>query len=528
MMKIPNTDIGVRVVSHLAIMILLALSLGCSRSEDAATPAEATGPEPASQESAAPEPEASPSGEIPVTTSSDQARALYAEGEYLGDVGRGVQARAKFQAAAEADPDFALAYYGQSNAALNFAEFQHSLDAAVKHSEGISDGEKMLIDINRSFLSNDSAAGLAQAEKLAGEYPESERAWIVLAGMQTNVNDNEGARASFRKALAIDEKSAGALTGITTNYFLNEPKDFAAAEEWANKLIAAYPEEAKGREWLGDIKRAQNDLEAALEAYQAASQVDPTLELAAHKRGHVNSFLGNIDDARAAYDEAIAIAPAEIKASYAVYKGFTYIHGGDTAAAIDELVALAGQMEAMGTPDDQVKGLQVFALSSAAFAAMHAGMFDRAEAIIKQRNDIQMAIAEDVGTDDARRILQANGHFFEGMLAAYRGDAEGAAVHANAIADLLEGDDNPRKLENVYWIFGLSALQAEEFAAAVEHLRQADHANTMLVRYHLALAEEGAGNSEEANRLFTEVAVYNFNSVGFALIGRDAAARARQ
>jgi tetratricopeptide (TPR) repeat protein len=453
---------------------------------------------------------------------------LYDEGEYLNDVGRAVKAGAKFRAAAEADPNFAMAYYGMSNAALSFVAYQQSLDAAVQHSEGVSEGEKMLIEINRSFLTNDSAAGLAMAKELTGNYPESERAWIVLAGMQANENDNEGARKSYKKAIEINDMSAGALTGITQNYYLGEPKDFDAAEKWANKMITAYPDEAKGYEWLGDVKRAQNDLEAALTAYQQASEVDPTLAVAAHKRGHVNSFLGNIDAARAAYDEAIALAPVESKAGYAVYKGFTNIHGGDTSAAIDELEALADQMAAMGTPDDQLKGNQVFALSSAAFAAMHAGMFDRAESIIQRRNAIQMSIADDVGTEDARRILEANGHFFEGMLAAYRGDAESATAQANAVADLLEGDENPRKLGGVHWIFGLSALRAEEFAAAIEHLQQADHANNMLVRYHLALAQEGAGNGDTAASLFAEVGSYNFNSVNFALVGRDAAARAVQ
>lgn len=524
-MKMTINGFHYRITACLVAAAFLALAAGCSRSGEEAAPAQTASPEPAPAAPAEPAREALPEGEIPITTASNQAFNLYLEGQYLFDVGRGVQARQKFLAAAEADPDFALAYYGVSNAALSFAEYQGSLDSAVQHSEGISEGEKLMIGVNRSFLTNDSAAGLAMAGELTAAYPESARAWIVLAGMQANENDNEGARKSYMKALSLDNASAGALTGITTNYFLGEPKDFAAAEMWANKLIAAYPDEAKGHEWLGDIRRAQNDLGAALKAYQKASEVDPTLELAAHKRGHVNSFMGNIPAARAAYDEAIAMAPVETKASYAVYKGFTNIHGGDTGAAIDELEALADEIPAMGTPEDQVKGLQVFALSSAAFAAMHAGLFDRAQAIVERRNAIQMEIAADVGTDDARRLVEANNHMFLGLLAAYQGDSEGATAEANAIADLVEGDDNPRKMEAAYWVLGVSALRAEDFAQAVEHLQQADHANNMLVRYHLAQAHEGAGNNDEAMRLYGEIAVYNFNSVGFALTGRDAASK---
>lgn len=525
-MKMVTTLQFGRILPHLLIASSLLLSVGCSRSEDEAAGTEAAETDAVIAEVAPPEAEIVENMNIPVTTSSDAALALYAEGEYLLDVGRGVQAREKFMAAEAADPGFALAYYGQSNAALSFAEFQHSLDAASERSEGISDGERMQIDINRSFLSNDPAAGLAQAQKLVEAYPGSARAWMVLAGMQANQNDNLGARVSNKKALELEENSAGALAGLAVNNLFGEPKDFDAAEMWADKFIAAYPQEAKGYEVLGDIKRAQNNLEAALEAYNTASKTDPTLEAAAHKRGHVNSFLGNIDDARAAYDEAIAIAPPESKASYAVYRGFTNIHGGDIPAAIDELEALADQVAPMGTPEDQVKGLQVFALSSAAFAAMHAGLYDRAEPIVSRRNTLTMSIAEDVGTDDARRLQESNCQFFDGLLDAYEGNAEDAAAHANAIADLVEADDNPRKYEPVHWVFGVSALKSGDYAGAVEHLRQADYANNMFVRYQLAVAEEGAGNTEEAKKLFAEVASFNFNSVGFALTGKEAAARA--
>lgn len=515
-------NLSLQNIGKLPTLLLVALSVlissACSRSEEEQV-STTTAPAPVPAAPAL-------SVQIPITTSSEKALALYEEGEYFLDVGRGIQAREKFQASASSDPAFALAYYGRSNAALSFAEFQTSIDTALKHSEGISDGERMLIEINKSFTTNDSAAGLAIAQELVGEFPDSARARVVLAGMQANENDNVGARASYKKALELDPGMAAALTGLATNNLFGEPKNFAEAQDWANKFIAAYPEEAKGHEILGDIKRAQNDLDAALSAYNAASQVDPQLELAAHKRGHVNSFLGNIAEARSAYDEAIALAPLESKASSAVYKGFTNIYGDDIPAAIDELVALSDEIESMGTPADQVKGLQVFALSSAAFAAMQAGMFERAEPIVVRRNELQMAISDDVGTEDARRILKANCQFFDGMLAAFRGDTGAAAEHAAAIAILVKNDDSPRKLEGAHWVLGLSALRTGEFATAVSELRQADYANNMFVRYHLALAEEGVGNAEEASKLFNEVATFNFNSVGFALVGRKAAEHA--
>jgi tetratricopeptide (TPR) repeat protein len=464
--------------------------------------------------------------EIPTTTASEAARQLFEEGQYLGDVGRGVEAREKYQAAIAEDPGFVRAHFGQSNQSLSFQEFQECLDRASENLDNVSDGERMLVEINRTFLTNDNATGLRLATELAETYPSSARAAIVLAGLQSNQNDNVGARASFERALALDPTSAGALFGIAANYLFNEPKDFGKAEEWAQKALAAYPDEAKGHELMGDIKRAQNDLEGALASYNQASEADPTLWLGHHKRGHVNSFLGKIEEARAAYTQAIEIAPVESKASTAVYRAFTHIHAGDVSSAIDELQEVADGVEAMGTPAAQIKGLQNFALNSAATAAMHSGDLDRAAKVVAMRNELAMAIAEDVGTEDARRLQTAGCHFWDGLLAAYRGDTGAVAEHTGKIAELVTDDDNPRKMEGSHFVLGMSALQAGDHAAAAEHLRQSNHANDMFHRYNLALAEAGAGNAEEAQRLFSEVGSFNFNSVAFALVGRDAAERA--
>ncbi len=464
--------------------------------------------------------------EIPVTTSSDDARRLFDEGQYLLDVGRGVMAREKFRAAVAEEPGFVRAHLNQAGSALSTKEFEQCLDTASEHLEDASDGERKMVEIFRTFLTNDSARGVELAKELADAYPTSPRAKIVLAGMQGTQNDNVAARASFEAALDLDPGAPAALFGIANNYLFGEPKDFAKAEEWVRKAISAYPDEAKGHEVLGDIKRAQNELEGALAAYNQAIEADSTLEIAQHKKGHVSSFLGQIEEARAAYDAAIAAAPPESKAGYAVYRAFTHIHGGDVPGALDELEELADNVAAMGTPADQVKGLQIFALTSGANAALHAGLGDRAKALVARRNELQMVIAEEVGTEDRRRLQEANCHLWDGLVAAYEDSSDAAAEHAAKLAELVEGDDNPRKMEPVHWILGTSALTAGDHAKAAHHLRQANHANNMYVRYQLAIAEDGAGNAEDASKLFSEVASFNFNTVGFALVGRDAKARA--
>ena len=88
----------------------------------------------------------------------------------------------------------------------------------------------------------------------------------------------------------------------------------------------------------------------------------------------------------------------------------------------------------------------------------------------------------------------------------------------------MENDQNPRRLETYHSLLGLVELRKKNFPQAISHYRQADLTD-VYQKYHLALALEGAGQSAEARKLFQDVASWNFNSVGFALIRRDAARR---
>ena len=234
-----------------------------------------------------------------------------------------MEARERFQAAIAEDPDFAYAYFNASNASLSFAEFKETLDAAMEHMEGKSEGERLLVEINQTFLDNNSDQGLKLAKQLVEKYPDSPRAWQALAGIQATRNEDKSARKSLEKALALDPESAAAVLALGNSYLFSEPKDFARAEQSMKQLIALYPNEAKAYEGLGDVMRAENDLDAALAAYTQATDTDPTLAAAQVKNGHVNSFLGNIEEARAAYDAAIESGSPEAKATFANYRAFT-------------------------------------------------------------------------------------------------------------------------------------------------------------------------------------------------------------
>ncbi|MCH8203305.1 MAG: tetratricopeptide repeat protein, partial [Proteobacteria bacterium] len=166
------------------------------------------------------------------------------------------------------------------------------------------------------------------------------------------------------------------------------------------------------------------------------------------------------------------------------------------------------------------------ALSNLATIALHNEMFDAAESAIERLAVQLIKNAESVDSDEQLSTQRANVASWQGRLAARRGDFALARQRAKENTELLEPVSNARKLEPYHNLMGLIALKEGNYAAAVAQYEQADHRNTMYIRYHLGLALVGAGEEERAKEVFTEVGLWNFNSVGFALMRKDALRRA--
>jgi tetratricopeptide (TPR) repeat protein len=307
------------------------------------------------------------------------------------------------------------------------------------------------------------------------------------------------------------------------SYLFNEPRDFEKAKRFMEQAIAANPKEAKGYEQLGDVFRAMNALEEARDAYTRATTIDPDLAVAVLKKGHINSFLGNYSEARSAYDAAIKGGKEAEKITYGVFRAYANVHAGEPKAAIEELTAVARKAEA-GVPSKQVNGAKGFALLSAVQVALHHDMLDDAEKVLGSYAKAVRADAKAVNDADFTRQTEAGLRALESQLAARRGDFAAALAKAKEHKALVELDKNPRRLETFHSLVGLIELRKKAFAEAVSHYRQADLTD-LYTKYHLAVALEGAGESGEARKLFQDVASWNFNSVAFALVRKDATKR---
>jgi tetratricopeptide (TPR) repeat protein len=312
---------------------------------------------------------------------------------------------------------------------------------------------------------------------------------------------------------------------LAGSYLFNEPKDFAKAEKYYRAAISMAPGNDMYYWALGDVYRGSNRLEEARRYYELALQLDPKDLTAPIKLGHVNSFLGQYDEARKDYDRGIAAGGPANAGFLAPFKSFTWVYAGEPAKAIQSLEKLVADIDGFGAGKDQVLNAKVFALTNAALIAMFSGLNDDAERVLEMRTPLMRENAKVVGTEAFSKIQESQIAFFDGQLAAWKGDYKAASKLAKQTADLVAGENNPRKMEPVHELLGLIALRQKSYKKAVTELRLADQTQ-LHNKYLLAEALEATNAKDEAKKLYQEVAVNNFNTVDFALLRGDAKKRA--
>lgn len=482
-------------------LLTLALAAACAQGEPSYTDARVGAPT------------------LPLTTTSDAARTHFEQGQRELDLANNPAAYDHFMQAIAADSTFALAQLRAANTAPSLEAYTTHLAKAEALASGASEAERLLIRADRAGFQNDWQTGLSYAQQLAAAAPESPRALTELAGWQAAVKDYTGERASLEQALAIAPAFLPAVMQLTNSYLFNDPKDFTRGAEYAQRAVEIEPNEPYAHDMLGDALRRQGDLAGARDAYTRAAELAPTNGSYLQQRGHVNSFLGDFDAARADYDAAIALGRRNERAAFAQWRAFVPLYAGNPDAAIAELRQLAAAIDTMGV--EEPRGLKIGTEAQILWIAGHhrkPKMYDESLARITALFNARMA---QVGTDEFRRQEQSNIAFWEGLRAAYRGDVPATRAQTDRIGELLAPMDNPRKMEGAHMLLGLAEVEAGNYADALTHLDQANP-NFIYVTYLKARAHEGMGHAADAQALYREVAEYNFNNVAAGLTRTEA------
>jgi tetratricopeptide (TPR) repeat protein len=207
-----------------------------------------------------------------------------------------------------------------------------------------------------------------------------------------------------------------------------------------------------------------------------------------------------------------------------VFRALVATHAGIPKQTISELDRLVANIDGMSLPDPL--GAKIGALTAEAQIATQIGDFESASRAIAQRTPLVRQRVAQATDDKVKRLAEADVAYYDGLLAARKGDAATAKAKADDITRIVAETADPQKNQPAHAVLGVLALQQKNYAAAAGHLAQANP-NDMFVLYEQALALEGAGKSDDAKALFRKIARYNFNSPSVAASRADAVKRAQ-
>ena len=158
-----------------------------------------------------------------LTTDSLDALRAYLQGERELRGGRYFEAMERFQAASEADPSFALAYYRSASAAAGCAladVAREQAQRAQEHRARLSPHDQLVLGAQRAWL--DGATGEAESlyTTITGTYPDDVEVWFHLGDLLFHSNPLRGrsateARAPFERVVSLEPDHLQAMVHLS-------------------------------------------------------------------------------------------------------------------------------------------------------------------------------------------------------------------------------------------------------------------------------------------------------------------------
>ena len=227
--------------------------------------------------------------------------------------------------------------------------------------------------------------------------------------------------------------------------------------------------------------------------------------------------MGEYEKARADYQQAGSL---DVSPGFAIQCiSFTYLYQDEPGKALQVLLDEAQRTGDMGDANRaMVDKFQL--LSTAAQIAFHTGDANKLLSIVNMLEPISESMGNTIGTNEGKINQQSNILFWKGMIKTLNKDLMNAMAKATEMKNLVDPIQNPRKLEGYEQLLGHISYYQKNYKEAAEHFAKTDPLD-IYDRYWLARSYESAGKKEKAKVIYSEIANYNFNNIGFALVRND-------
>ena len=444
--------------------------------------------------------------QMPVTTTSPEALALYQKALDYAENVESANARPLLDQAIEKDPGFAMAYALRAVAGGGFNAARENREKALSLIDKVSPAERHWIMASQAQAEGDVPKMEQHVAELLKLHPNDPHAAYFAGNAARMVNDNQALQ-HFKRATTIDPKFAAPYNQI--GYIQLRKGDFAGAEKALKQYIANRPDSANPYDSYAELLLRMGRYDESIAQYNKALVKSPGFTGSLIGIGHNHVFMGDYAKGRESYKRLYDTGSATDKAESLYWTAVSFVHEGKMAEALQSFeqqrqFATAEKL----TPTAMNAQLdQAWLLSESGKSPEAVSHIDTVEAMIDGAQLTDRAKA-----NWHRQVLLA-----KARTAAQAKDFATAESMMDRAKAAMTSDLPTAARENYESSIGVIAVLQGKYDAALAHLKLADPEDPYAMFYQ-AEAMRLKGDAAGAAKMYAKVGKSNQNGLGYALV----------
>ncbi len=457
-------------------------------------------------------------GEIPITTSSEEALVLYKQGRDLSERLRSYESIKYYEKAIAEDADFAMAYFNLAFAHFitgNLNGFRENFNKAVACKDKVSEGERLLILAVQAGVNDDLTTQKELYHQLVKTYPRDKRAHYTFGLYYFAQREYDLAIEEFNKAIGLAPDFAPPYNelGYAYSYLGNYPEAETALKKYAELI----PDEPNPHDSWGEMLMKQGKFDESIEVYKKALSLDPNFFSAYVGIGMNLVFKGKSDEGRAQFQKFHDIASTDgLRRQALFWMVVSYIHDGKFDKALEE----QQKRYAIAEKNNDVSSMSAD-LNTMGDILLETGKLD--EAMAKYLKAVEVIEKSD-RSKEIKEDTKQGFLYNETQIAIKKEDLVTAKSKAEEYRKQAETGHDPLEVQSYHELAGIIALHEKRYDDALKELNQANQRNPRNL-CRMAQTYEGKGDKVKAKKMWMQAANFNERNYNYMFIRNKAKKR---
>ncbi len=431
--------------------------------------------------------------QMPVTTSSKEARELFWQALELIENSETIKADKYLKQAIDLDPDFALAHLS-----LNF---EAGVTRAMQFVDKVSHAESLMIRAKEAWVRKDFLLCDKILNTLVNLLPKDKHIFYY-AGRLSNFKNPEKAIEYYKKAIELDPHHPPPHNQL--GYQLMKLKRYEEAEDAFYRYLDMHPESGNATDSYAELQLRKGEEEEAIKYYKRVLFLEPSFSYVYVKLAWIYIHQGNFQEAKKNINRLfeLEMRPDDRKMAHSMFANIQFIQG-NLSGALDILDQLIESYIKENNPGEAIRGIHF-----KGWYAMHGDMPELALETFTMGLNMIYGSAEEL---EFKLSLTLGLYGSLSVLYGAMGDKVKAKQHLEE-ARMINNNSDLDQIDRRFYCACSAAYNIYEgnYEQAIKDAKLFADLASVPCKYYMALAYDLSGNREQAIKYY-DMAYKNIN-----------------